>query len=67
MFRSAYCLQFSEDTKADVYTATKNFVDAVRDYKPTMLLKPKFHLLLHLADSMEAYGPTSSFNTERYI
>ena len=27
----------------------------------------KIHLLLHLIDNMVDFGPTSSFNTERYI
>ena len=32
-----------------------------------MLRKVKVHLILHLPEDMLAYGPTSSFNTERYM
>ena len=45
----------------------QNFVDVVYSYKREMLQKPKFHLLLHLAENMTEFGPTAAFNTERYI
>lgn len=32
-----------------------------------MLLKQKVHLMLHLVNCMEQFGPTSSFNSERYV
>ena len=31
-----------------------------------MLQKPKVHLLLHMADNMADFRPTSAYNTERY-
>lgn len=30
-------------------------------------MKVKIHLLLHLVDNMVDFGPTSAFNTERYM
>ena len=42
-----------------------DFVQAVKDHFPDMLKKLKVHLILHLAQSMADFGPTSSFNTER--
>ena len=43
------------------------FVDTVSQCQPDMLRKQKVHMVLHLVDCMEEFGPTSSFNSERYI
>ena len=43
----------------------QKYVNDVASYKPSLLQKPKIHLLLHLAKHMEEFGPTGSFNTER--
>ena len=32
-----------------------------------MLNKQKVHLILHLVECMEQFGPTSAFNSERYM
>jgi hypothetical protein len=45
----------------------KDFVAATYAFKPELLQKPKFHLLLHLPQSMEDFGPRMAFNTERYM
>ena len=45
----------------------KDFVAATYAFKPELLQKPKFHLLLHLPQSMEDFGPAMAFNTERYM
>mgnify|MGYP003417524174 FL=1 len=42
------------------------FVQAVKEYNPSMLKKKKVHLLLHLPDTLHEFGPTSAYNTERY-
>ena len=34
---------------------------------PEQLKKLKVHLILHLVDNMKEFGPTASFNTERYV
>ena len=44
----------------------REFVEAVSQYQPDMLKKQKVHLLLHLVECMEQFGPTSAFNSERY-
>lgn len=44
------------------------FVDAVALHRQDMIKKQqqKVHLMLHYVNCMEQYGPTSSFNSERY-
>lgn len=44
-----------------------DFVKAINDYFPDIHKKVKIHLLLHLTQSMIDFGPTSAFNTERYV
>ena len=34
---------------------------------PTFLQKQKTHLILHLVECADEFGPTSSFNAERYV
>ena len=43
----------------------KEFVDIVSRCQPNMLKKQKVHMMLHLVDCMEEFGPTSAFNSER--
>ena len=45
----------------------KDFLLCVDKFQSSLLNKPKFHLLLHLPRNMLDYGPTSAYNTERYI
>ena len=42
-----------------------DFVQAVKDHFPDMQKKLKVHLILHLAQSMADFGPTSSFLIQR--
>ena len=39
----------------------------VKALDASFLKRPKFHLLLHLSDSMKEFGPTAAYNTERWI
>lgn len=43
----------------------KNFVEVISANFEDLCKKPKIHLILHLADCMVDFGPTSGFNTER--
>ena len=40
--------------------------DNVHQNEPSMLKKQKVHLTLHLVEYLKQFGPTSSFNSERY-
>ena len=62
-----YCNAFHPDNLTEAIETCKEFVEAVKLYKPALLQKPKFHLLLHLPQNMLEFGPTSSFNTERSV
>ena len=64
VFKAAYCSPYHAEKEGEVLGLRQNFVDAVYSYKPEMLRKPKFHLLLHLAECMTEFGPNASFNTE---
>ena len=63
----AYCDDFHPDNLTEATEICKEFVEAVKVYKPALLQKPKFHLLLHLPQNMLEFGPTCSFNTERSV
>lgn len=66
IFMISYC-NFYDPGKATEWKAIcKTFVDTVSCYKPHMMKKQKIHLMLHLIDCMEQFGPTSAFNSERY-
>ena len=45
----------------------KEFVDAVKHHMPHLLQRRKIHLLLHLVQCMNEFGPSSAFNAERYV
>ncbi len=65
VFRSAYCKPFRKQD-LEVKDVCSEFVTSVHMYKPELLRKPKFHLLLHLPEDMKDFGPTAAFNAERY-
>ncbi len=65
VFRAAYCENVSKDSIKHVRDVTKQLLDTVRTHQPDLLKKPKMHLLLHLPDDMESFGPTMAYNTER--
>ena len=59
-----YCKPFQPNHSC-VEALGKEFVKLLKVHMPDMLNKPKIHLLLHLSNSMEEFGPASCFNTER--
>ena len=46
--------------------AYKEFLTLAKEHMPSLLQKPKMHLLLHLSSNMTDFGPASYFNTERF-
>lgn len=66
MFKLAYCDYCVEDKESEYKEICKDFVDKILQYLPELGKKLKVHLILHLVDDMMDFGPTSSFNTERY-
>ena len=65
MFKLAYCDSSVQADYTHYKSICKHFVDLVGQYYPNFMKKPKFHLLLHLADNIVDFGPPSTFNTER--
>ena len=65
VFKIAYC-DYYDPSLSEWSGVCREFVEAVRQYQPEMLKKQKVHLLLHLVECMEQFGPTSAFNIERY-
>jgi hypothetical protein len=39
----------------------------VMEHLPELAKKLKVHLMLHLTDDMLDFGPSSAFNTERFV
>ena len=66
VFQMAYCNQYRPDEKRQLEQICVDFVLRVCQVYPGFAQKPKVHLLLHLVQCMEWFGPTSAFNTERY-
>ena len=67
VFRIEYCVTFFPE-EADIHCHTcLQFVNSVLRTMPELGKRLKIHLLLHLVDNILAFGPSSSFNTERYI
>ena len=65
VFKITYC-DFYDPSKASGWKGIcEAFVNAVSQHKPSMLKKQKVHLILHLVECMELFGPNSSFNSER--
>lgn len=62
-----YCQQCKLSGYNDYKRICETFVRATHDYCPELGKKIKIHLFLHLPDNMMDFGPTSSYNTERYI
>ena len=56
-----YCKPFQPNHSC-VEALSKEFVKLLKVHMPDMLNKPKIHLLLHLSNSMEEFGPASCFN-----
>ena len=66
VFRVAYCQIFSLSRRDECQRVCEEFVSSIKEHFPHLQKKVKIHLLLHLTDNMVDFGPTSSFNTERY-
>ena len=67
IFKTAYCDPFSPHHLEEAKSVCKEFIMAVKDYKPELLQRPKFHYLLLLPSNMLDFGPTAAFNTERSV
>lgn len=65
VFKICYCDQYDPSQKHEWKDICKEFVAIVGRCRPDMLMKPKIHLILHLVESMEEFGPTSCFSSER--
>ena len=66
MFRIAYCNYFTEELSTEWEGICEEFVLTVKSCLPELLMKPKVHLLLHLVNCMQDFGPSSAFDAERY-
>ena len=64
VFQIAYCEQTEID---EVESRCQDLIKHVKALDDSFLTRPKFHLLLHLADNVREFGPTSAYNTEKYI
>ena len=67
MFRLSYCVPYNPDQKSAYTEICQEFVSAAQAFSVDLMQKPKFHLLLHLSECIHNFGPTSAYNTERYI
>ena len=65
VFRLAYCLPLTSDDLDQFREICKMFVQSTQLYMPEFKSRLKVHLILHLVDCMEEFGPPSCFNTER--
>ncbi|KAL5515195.1 hypothetical protein EMCRGX_G000326 [Ephydatia muelleri] len=66
VFHIAYCEYFSLSIRDEWQELCQEFVSNVKLYMPAMLHKQKIHLILHLTECMEQFGPSSVFNAERF-
>ena len=66
VFCIAYCLPFYATATEEYQLICNEFIDAVKEHKPELLMKQKVHLLLHLVQSLNDFGPSAGFNAERY-
>ena len=67
VFNIAYCQPFHYNKQEEFQQICQDFVNTVKENSPELLKKLKIHLILHLVQSMCDFGPTSAFNTERFI
>lgn len=65
IFRITYCLPYEHAQYQENKMTCQAFVSSVQANQPEMMNKAKVHLLLHLADNMLEFGPTSAYSTER--
>ena len=63
----AYC-DFCMEAEEEKYRSIcKRFVELVTTHFPKFNNKVKVHLLLHLPSNISDFGPTATFNTERFV
>lgn len=67
VFKLAYCDHCIESEESEYRDTCQHFVDMVLEHLPHLGKKLKVHLMLHLSDNMMDFGPTASFNTERFV
>ncbi|KAL5509475.1 hypothetical protein EMCRGX_G004858 [Ephydatia muelleri] len=65
VFRIAYCNYFTEELSTEWEGICEEFVLTAKRCLPEILMKPKIHLLLHLVNCMQDFGPSSAFGAER--
>ena len=51
---------------ASVKVLCKDFIRVAKKDMPSLLQKPKIHLILHLSENLKEFGPVAVYNTERY-
>lgn len=57
----------THDFQAELSRAIEDFLDITAECSPSILiLKPKFHFLVHLPVYIRRFGPAILFSTERY-
>ena len=66
MFKLAYCEWLTPKTAEKADSVLKQFLIKAKAYDPKLMDKQKMHLLLHLPENIMLYGPSFSFNTERF-
>ena len=67
VFQVCFCEPFHQADTDEIQDLCQRFVSNVRLYKSSLLHKIKIHLHLHLSQNMKDFGPTSCFNTERFV
>lgn len=65
VFKGAYSHNHTTDSIKELQLNCKSLLQCLKQHKPYMLNKQKFHLLLHLPHNIEDFGPPSVFNAER--
>ena len=66
VFQIAYCIHYNPQKRGECEEVCRSFVNKVCRVYPGFGQKPKIHLLLHLPECMDNFGPTAAYNTERY-
>ena len=66
-FYIPYCAFFKPTKAEECQLICTELVDSVMKNMPEMQYKLKIHLLLHLVECMHMFGPSSTFNAERYL
>ena len=64
VFKIAYCDRVNPESMGYYENIVQNFVATSTRHFPTLWRKSKIHLLLH---HMRMFGPTSCYNTERFV